>query len=138
MNALEKLKEWSIINGSELLKLRIEDGYRWEELAEQEFIEYIFLKAFPKTKIDWGYNNIVCNHLSNYEEPDLILLKKCRSIKDKLTKVCNDISISIDLMYIGTVSDNIPQKSGIGFRISLEYLNLFFPTFYIDSDEIQI
>lgn len=35
--AVEELKDWAVANGSPLLRARVEDGYKWLQLAEQEY-----------------------------------------------------------------------------------------------------
>lgn len=83
----EELRQWAIKNGSELLKLRIEEGFNWFDLAHEEW----FLTHTPEgwepqdnyeTDECWDYNNPTLEHIQALrdarkvvESPELL---KCR------------------------------------------------------------
>ena len=79
----QRLQGWAKENGSPLLKARITDGFSWESLAYEEYVDHIVKSlgedyvARQVTKEDWPAEGRSIEDRNNPTLPEIELLRRC-------------------------------------------------------------
>lgn len=109
----QSLKDWALINGSELLKARIEEEMNWLELADEEYNRSRMPEGFDyqnENDFDtcWEYKNPTLEHIEllrearKNEEFTKVELRKCRKTYENNDKEFHYFVIGTMKTYIGT------------------------------------
>lgn len=108
---LAAFHQWALTHGSETLRLRAEEGFEWQSLAEWEWADSLLTKAgitdTPLPEMP-GYDQ----DSSESEQPTAAQIKNLRRFREALAKL-TDAPTEVTLRDF-TYTENIPDEDNMG------------------------
>lgn len=100
--AMERLKTWALGNGSELLQERINSGFDWKSLAEQEFVDSIVQKMDVGLPVSLDeLEHYTADSADERRMPTLTEIKHFKRLKESAKAFSTpDVSISVEIKYV--------------------------------------